>query len=548
MFELSEDVLARLRSHLAGVGYTVDGVRERLGPVAHAALHRNETTPGMRATEGGDPLDTLVRLWLLQRPVPAPQAERALPGLLEPLVAAGLLGAVSGEAREAGEARGPARAGERVRALVDVRPYGATGGPAREEQVDQDWWVVADLTPGLDGARPAVTADHVLGVNSAASTLAQLTVRRPAGRALDLGTGCGVQALHLSGHVRHVVGTDVNPRALAMARLTGALNGFDWDLREGSLFEPVRGETFDLVVSNPPFVISPRGGLTYRDSGLAGDEVCRRMVTQAPDFLADGGVCQILANWLHVRGEDWRDRLGDWLADSGAGSDCDAWVVQREVSDPAEYVELWLKDAGVHGTPEYASRYDDWLAWFQAQDAEGVGFGWITLRREAGPRPGGPATVMEEWPHPVEQPLGAEVERWLDAVERLGSYADDAVLLGARLRVDPDVDQEQLGRPGAPDPEHVVLRQRRGMRRAVAVDTAEGGFVGACDGELTVGQISDALATLLEEEPARMRGRLLPRARQLYAEGYLHDATTDATSGATSDGAHGVNRTNRAET
>ncbi|MET9023880.1 class I SAM-dependent methyltransferase [Actinopolymorpha sp. NPDC004070] len=529
MFELSEDVLARLRSHLAAVGYTVDGVRERLGPVAHAALHRNETTPGVRATDGGDPLDTLIRLWLLQRPVPADRAESALPGLLEPLVTAGLLGAAAGEAGGAGATGG------QVRALVDVRPYGATGGPGLEQSAaDQDWWVVADLTPGLDGARPAVTADHVLGVNSAASTLAQLTVRRPAGRALDLGTGCGVQALHLSGHVSQVVGTDVNPRALALARLTGALNGFDWDLREGSLFEPVRGETFDLVVSNPPFVISPRGGLTYRDSGLAGDEVCRRIVTQAPGFLADGGVCQILANWLHVRGEDWRDRLGDWLTDSGAnsgaGADCDAWVVQREVSDPAEYVELWLKDAGVHGTPEYARRYEDWLAWFDAQDAEGVGFGWITLRRNAGSRPGGPATVLEEWPHPVEQPLGAEVGRWLDAVDRLDAYADDTALLGARLRVDPDVDQEQLGRPGAADPEHVVLRQRRGMRRAVAVDTAEGGFVGACDGELTVGQICDALATLLGEEPARMRGRLLPRARELYAEGYLHDAAPEAGS------------------
>ncbi|MFD2083250.1 Methyltransferase small domain-containing protein [Actinopolymorpha cephalotaxi] len=537
MFELSEDVLARLRSHLAAVGYTVDGVRERLGPVAHAALHRNETTPGVRATEGGDPLDTLVRLWLLQRLVPAGLAERALPGLLEPLVGAGILG-------------GDGEKGDEVRALVDVRPYGATGGPTRDEPAgdspagdrpggDEDWWVVADLTPGLDGARPAVTADHVLGVNSAASTLAQLTVRRPAGRALDLGTGCGVQALHLAGHVRQVVGTDVNPRALAMARLTGALNGQDWDLREGSLFEPVRGEKFDLVVSNPPFVISPRGGLTYRDSGLAGDEVCRRIVSQAPGFLADGGVCQLLANWLHVRGEDWRDRLGDWLSDfdsnSESSADCDAWVLQREVSDPAEYVELWLKDAGVHGTPEYARRYDDWLAWFEAQDAEGVGFGWITLRRNAGSRPGGPATVLEEWPHPVEQPLGAEVGRWLDAVQRLDAYEDDAALLGARLRVDPDVDQEQLGRPGAADPEHVVLRQRRGMRRAVAVDTAEGGFVGACDGELTVGQICDALATLLGEEPARMRGRLLPRARELYAEGYLHDASPEAGQDASPD-------------
>ncbi|MGW5364877.1 DUF7059 domain-containing protein [Actinopolymorpha pittospori] len=500
MFELPEDVIARLRDHLAAVGYTVDGVRARLGPLAHAALHRNETTAGLRATVAGGALDTLVRLWLLQAPVSTTKAEQALPDLLEPLVAAGILHA----------------RGTEVHALVDVRPYGVAGDDAAP---DQDWWVVADLTPGMDGARPAVSPDHVLGVNSAATTLAQLTVRRPVERALDLGTGCGVQALHLAAHTGTIVATDVNPRALAMARLTATLNDIDLDLREGSLLDPVRDEKFDLVVSNPPFVISPRGGLTYRDSGLAGDEVCRRIVVEAPRHLEEGGVCQILANWLHIRGEDWRDRLTGWLV----RADCDAWVVQREVSDPAEYVELWLKDAGLHGAHGYRERYDEWLGWFEAQDTEAIGFGWITLRKRAGSR----QTRLEEWASAIEQPLGAEVARWLGAIDEFGPhgrYADDAALLGARLRVGDDIDQEQLGRPGASDPEHIVLRQRRGMCRAVQVDTAEGGLVGACDGELTVGQISDALATLLEEDPGEMRARLLPRVRELFAEGYLREA------------------------
>ena len=407
---------------------------------------------------------------------------------------------------------------------------------------DADWWVLADLTPGMDGARPTVPPDHVLGVNSAAMTLAQLTVRGPVGRALDIGTGCGVQALHLTAHADHIVGTDVNARALAMTRLTAALNGIGvtgpdddtgpagpLELRAGSLFEPVDGETFDLIVSNPPFVISPRGGLTYRDSGMAGDEVCRQIVVEAPRHLSEGGVCQILANWLHVRGEDWRDRLAGWLARTG----CDAWVVQREVSDPAEYVELWLKDAGRHGAAHYRERYEEWLAWFEAQNVEGIGFGWITLRRRTLPeepgtpvRPGSsdtrpsPHVRIEEWTSAVAQPLGPEVARWLDAVDLLRAY-DDKSLLDARLELAPDVDQEQLGRPGAAHPEHVILRQRTGLCRAVRVDTAEAGFVGACDGSLTAGQIVDALATLLEEDADALRDRLLPRVREFVEEGYL---------------------------
>ncbi|MGH3487452.1 MAG: DUF7059 domain-containing protein, partial [Actinopolymorphaceae bacterium] len=97
MDHLSDEVIARLREHLSAVGYTVDGVQELLGPVAHAALHRNETSPGLRETAGGEPLATLVRLWLLQVPVPRAKAAGALPDLLEPLVAAGILHAYGSE-------------------------------------------------------------------------------------------------------------------------------------------------------------------------------------------------------------------------------------------------------------------------------------------------------------------------------------------------------------------------------------------------------------------------------------------------------------------
>ncbi len=105
-------------------------------------------------------------------------------------------------------------------------------------------WVASDLTPGLDGAPVRVAADHVLGISPAAVSLAQLTLREPVGRALDLGTGCGVQALHLAAHAEHVVATDVNERALSLTRFNAALNGFPTiDVRAGSLLEPVAGET-----------------------------------------------------------------------------------------------------------------------------------------------------------------------------------------------------------------------------------------------------------------------------------------------------------------
>ena len=179
-------------------------------------------------------------------------------------------------------------------------------------------------------------------------------------------------------------------------------------MREGSFFEPLRGERFDLIATNPPFVISPATGerLVYRDSGLPGDRVVEDIVRQAPDLLADGGWCQVLGNWVIERGRPWDERLATWL-----DADCDALVVQREVVDPSEYVELWLKDAGLHGGDDYVRRYDTWLSWFDEQGIEGVGFGWLNLRRTGGGR-----HQLLDWPYDVEQPIGPAIAEWGAAV------------------------------------------------------------------------------------------------------------------------------------
>ena len=506
-----------LRRALRTAGYTVDGVHSLLGPAASAALSRNETTPGVVALDrhaaagSRAALRTMVLLWTVQAPVPSTDAELAFGPAFEPLLASGILTA------------DPAAGGRPgiVRAAIDIRPYG-------DEQ--HDGWVVSDLTPGLDGSTVRLGDEYVLGVNDAATTLAGLTLRRRVGRALDLGTGSGIQTLHLRTHADSVVGTDVNPRALAMARLSAALNEIDVDWRTGSLLEPVAGEVFDLVVSNPPFVVSPGSAdvsaLTYRDSGSAGDAMVAGLVTGLPGLLTPGGVAQLLANWAHVDGQDWRDRVRAWIGPAVNGQPVDAWIVQREVLDPAAYVELWLRDAGLHGDPGYSDRYRAWLAWFDAERITGVGMGWVMLHR---PVDVGPVHVrVEELPGAVAQPLGDAVGRWVDAIEWLRVHGrSDETLRNARLAVAGDVVAEQWNRPGYPDPEHLVLRQQGTTMRAIEVDTALAGFVGACDGELTTGQIVDALAELLELTPERaatLQREVLGSARELLVSGLLGPA------------------------
>ncbi len=492
---------ARLRDALTDADFTYDAVAELLGPLAHAALGRNETTPGLRRTTGGSPLETLTRLFLLQAPVRRAEAEAALPDLVDRLAVTGFLTTSVGE----------------VAARLDIRPYAASDAGG-----DRDLWVASDLTPGLDGSETRVGADHVLGISPASLSLAQLTIREPVDRALDLGTGCGVQALHLAAHTRRVVATDVNQRALRLTRFNAALNDLaivepgdeaagGIDVRDGSFFEPVAGERFDLIATNPPFVISPATGerLVYRDSGLPGDAVVEHIVRTAPAHLTQGGVCQILANWVIARDVPWDERLGGWL---GAG--CDALVVQREVVDPAEYVELWLKDSGHHGVGDYATRYDTWLSWLEDQGVEGIGFGWVNLRRVDRE----PAATFLDWPYAVEQPVAPALHGWFEAADQLAAHPD---LAGLRLVRRSDVVQETVGPPGAEDPASIVVRQQRGLRRARTVDTVEAALIGACDGDLTVGQIIGAVAQLLDRDADELLAAALPVVRELVAEGTL---------------------------
>jgi methylase of polypeptide subunit release factors len=490
---LSDVECRHLASALAEREYTVDAVIELLGVEAHGALGRNNTVPGVCALAGRtDPLATLTVLWVLQQPVPRPALDRALAGLVDPLIGAGILRESAGE----------------VVALLDIRPYASDDGASG--------WVVSDLSPHLDTMITRMRPDFVLGVSTASATLAQLTIRRPAKRALDLGTGCGVQSLHLAQHVDTVVATDLNPRAIQLAGLTAKINSIELDLRQGDLFDPVADEEFDLIVTNPPYVMSPASQenerLTYREGSRPVDSLVHEVVRTGAAHLAGGGVLQVLANWAHLTEGDWSERLRAWVATTG----CDAHVVQRETLDPSEYVEMWLSDAGLAGSPEYRQRYREWLDYFAELNIEAVGMGWIVLQRNGRAEPD---IRIEDWPYSVEQPIGPVFDEGFKAVDLARS--SDADLLAHDWRLAEDVVEETRGSPGAADPRTIVLRQQRGFRRAVQADTALAAVLGACDGDLDLHTIVATVAGILSIDPTALTESVLPVIRSCIRDGFL---------------------------
>ena len=493
--------MAALRADLTAGRFTVDGVARRLGPLASAALHREQPLPALLVTDGADDAcAVLLRLLTLGRPVLEAALAHALPTLGTD--GARLLGLV---------VDGPGK-GE-VAPTCDLRPYADDA---------HEWWVASDLSEVASGH--ALPQDHVLGIGGASTTLASWTVRRPAARALDLGTGCGVQSLHLLSHCGAVVATDISRRALAYAALTAALAGAELDLRRGDLLDPVATERFSLVVSNPPFVITPRDAgvplYEYRDGGRAGDAIVRALVCQVGTVLEPGGIAQLLGNWEVPAGRTWRDVWAEWLEEQAReGVALDAWVVQRESQDPAEYAELWSRDGGsLPGSPEHAAMYAAWLADFASRDVESIGFGVVTLQRPLTDRP--TWRSLDEVGGVVSAPMGPAVDAGLRARTWLAEHTDDEVL-DVAWSVAPDVTEERHGRPGAEDPSVILVRQGTGLARVVRADTVLAAYLGVADGGLTARQALDAIAQLLERNPDDVRAEALPRLRDLVADGLL---------------------------
>lgn len=495
------DAVHALRADLAAAAFTVERLTALWGAEADAALEREDRVPAVRALRGDDrPAAVLARLFVLGLPEEEVAVARALPSL-------GVAGAASLDLVEV--------AGHTVRATRDLRPYAFL-----DSRGAGSWWIVSDLGELATGG--ALRPDHVLGVGGASVTLSGLILPGGIRRALDLGTGCGIQALHLAREAEHVVATDISERALAIARLNVALNGVEGvEFRLGSMLEPVAGERFDRIVSNPPFVITPRRpdvpAYEYRDGGAVGDAIVSGLVEDVAAHLGPGGVAQLLGNWEYRAGEDGLQRALGW---SDAG-DLDAWIVERETLDPARYAETWIRDGGTRpGDPEYEPLLEAWLDDFAARGVTAVGFGYVLLRRPVGARTLRRAERVDAPLGEAAAGLGAHLASVLAAHDAIAGL-DDAALAGLRPVVAADVTEERSHWPGDEHPSVLVLRQGGGLRRELRVGTALAAVVGACDGELTLSRIITAVASILDADSAALAAEVLPEVRELIVTGIL---------------------------
>ncbi|MCR2051362.1 methyltransferase [Actinomyces bowdenii] len=512
------DQATALRKDLEATGWGVDAVAHLLGSTAQEALRREIRLPALRAVRtaleedrqaGAAPSPTaiLTALFMLGQPVAAAELDAVLPRTRARGAAA--IGLVTP----------PDQAGQ-VRAQVDLRPHeaGDDAGTVR-------WWVASDLGELVTGR--TLAPDHVLGIGGAGLTLAALTPRTPVRTALDLGCGCGIQTLYLLRHAEHVTATDLSPRALAFTAFNTALVGQQErvELLEGSLLEPLADRRFDLIATNPPFVLTPpavrRAGLPLMEYRDAGGPILPGLLARIGDHLEPGGTVVALGNWEHRRRRHWRDEVASWLP-----QDLDAWVIEREAQDPVEYATMWLRDGGL--APErdpgaFEAALGAWIADFEEHGIEAIGFGYLILARPADPAGRAPWRVLEEVATSGQGPLGPHLAQVLALQDRLAGLDDDAVA-GLAPILAADVTEERHHLPGSSEPTAIILRQGGALGRAVQVGTVTAALAGVADGELSVTQIAAAVSSLsgLDQDGAlQVRAEMVESVRDLARMGFL---------------------------
>ncbi len=343
--EPPRDVLADLRGRLRAVGYDEQNVSRRLGK-APQALEPTDLPylDGFHLRQ--EPLDDFIRLFLLRGAV-GEDRTRALLGSqsFDFLLETAAIGVINGLCR----------------ARVDLFPV-------------EDLVIATDHRyQVLEG--DSLTEEPVMYLGFDSIGLVKTAPREHSDSHLDLCTGSGVQALVAARYADRVVGTDVSPRALRFSRFNAALNGVtNVTFHCGDLYEPVRGQQFQSITANPPFVPSPADTIAFRDGGADGEEILRRIIADAHLHLQKGGRISIVTDLVDP--DDYPEKLTGWWQ----GSRVCAQILTTANRDEALFSVPHAHAPFGQTFEAYAQELSSWVCSYRAAGLKAVNFGYVLIR------------------------------------------------------------------------------------------------------------------------------------------------------------------------
>jgi carbamoyltransferase len=381
-----DPALLRLGERLRAAGYHAEALRERLGvsvPDDVGSLNRAPACLRLRADRSI--AAAAIRLFYLEEEESAAALRGLLPGAEQAtLVRAGLLALRRG----------------RVRARLRLDVCGALQ-------------VLADrrLRAPDPGALRLPRGDMVYPPGGDSTLLAAVVPARDGEAVLDLCTGSGIQALGVAPRAARVVAVDIGARAAALARINAGLNrAANVEVRHGDLFAPVRGQRFDLVLANPPFVPGPQRGPAYHSGGPRGDRVLRRVVAGLGAHLRAGGRALIVSHLALRRGETLEAVIAPWLR----GFDGRVLALHLESGTPVDLAAAQALFALERGFAAYGREVEAWVEYLDRHRIDRIALLLIAAERGGAPGLEVVAALQRTLPLPLSQPPAALIATWLN--------------------------------------------------------------------------------------------------------------------------------------
>ena len=477
----------RLKDRLTELNYSNEGFDRILGLAGISTPDSIDLPLLLRKTNGGSDLETLIRVFIMGVRVNEDAMLRALaPVSLQNCLEAGLIRSWNGQ----------------IYSKLSLMPF-------------QDLVLASDSSDFLSSD---IRGNWVMGVGGSTEILANLTPKKSVEKTLDLGCGCGTLALLAAKHSRKVIAVDNNPRALDYTKFNVYLNRrANVNILVGNLFEPVIDQQFDLIVTNPPYVISPSSTFSFRDSELRGDKFCRRLIEESVDYLAEDGNLVMGLNWVHNQDQDSKSDLSNWF--DGLG--CDVWILRDKIYDISEYATRWLKATEAR-TPEQniGPAYEQWMNYYKREGIEAIGCGAMVMRRRS--NQGKNWLRIDDSLRKVRGDVGHDILLLFQLQDYLASTSDEA-LLGTAFQIVPQLRLRQEFKPddGAWVGRFAELVRVRGMSYSFNVDFHVAGLVAQCDGRSKLEDLLKDLVPRLGENSDVITSKVIPIIRKLVEGGFL---------------------------
>lgn len=403
----------------------------------------------------------------------------------------------------------PANALEAFTATGLLKIFGDEAIPEAVVVPHGKFYIAADTSQNRPG-----NAEMVMGASGSTRLLAGFLTHRKGASCLDVGCGSGVLSLEAAEFADHVIGVDINKRAVEFVKFNAALNSVsNATFFAGDTFAPVEGKTFDHIICNPPFLVGPSQVSAYCDSPLELDGFSRLIAVTAPGFLNDGGYFQMLCEWVHIEGEQWEKKLQEWTANSG----CDTIVVTGTKVRPVDYAQRRHEEAKQMRGHEDEETLLERLDYFERHKVKLIQGGVITMRKRK----------AKNWFSIIDTDAtlgraGAGLRERFESLTYLSEHSSEQLMEG-KYRLSESAELEQRSRLGAEGNEVVGIRllQNDGIRDSLALDEVVAKFIWLFDGSQSLGEIADSVSESLGWPAEDARKKCLALAKRLLQSSFV---------------------------